>query len=185
MFWTDIGIRGKMERADLTGENRLTLRYLYYQRIPISFVIDFKAERIYWMDRYNLFYTDRNGYSRNYLRGYFSQNINPVDLALYEDNLYWVDTNSRSIHWFNKTQPRQMLSFGHLTNGILVGAVVLDESRQPASKYYRIVASIEATEAVYITCSAYSKCYSNLVKTFSWEKFSRIDSNIFLICEER
>ena len=123
-----------MERADLTGENRLTLKYLYYGWFPISVVIDFKSERIYWMDRYTSFYTDRDGYSRKYLRRYIRENINPVDLALYEDNLYWVDTNSRSIYWFNKTHPGQMLSFGHLTNGILVGAVVSDESRQPASK---------------------------------------------------
>ena len=140
MFWTDVGSRGKMERADLTGENRQTLRYLYYRSPPISVVIEFTAERIYWMDRYTLFYTDRDGHSRKYLRGSIRENINPVDLALYEDNLYWVDTNSRSIHWFNKTQPGQMLSFGHLTNGILVGAVVSDESRQPASKLISIFA---------------------------------------------
>ena len=134
MFWVDFSTRGKMERADLTGENRQTLRYLYYRWYPISVVIEFKSERIYWMDRHTLFYTDRDGYSRKYLRRYIRENINPVDLALYEDNLYWVDTNSRSIHWFNKTHPGQMLSFGHLTNGILVGAVVSDESRQPGSK---------------------------------------------------
>lgn len=134
MFWTDVSTRGKMERADLTGENRLTLSSLYYGWVPISAVIEFNAGRIYWMSRYTMFYTDRDGYSRKYLRRYIRENINPVDLALYEDNLYWVDTNSRSIHWFNKSQPGQMLSFGHLTNGILVGAVVSDESRQPAGK---------------------------------------------------
>ena len=135
MFWADVDTRKKLiERADLTGENRLTLMYWYYRWSPISAVIEFKSERIYWMDRNTLFYTDRDGHSLKYLRRQIRENINPVDLALYEDNLYWVDANSRSIHWFNKTHPGQMHSFGHLTNGILKGAVVSDESRQPASK---------------------------------------------------
>ena len=133
MFWADWGANAKIERADLTGENRQILVNLYSQRIPISVVIDFEAQRIYWMGASYLYNVDLDGYYRRYVR-YIRENINPVDLALYGDNLYWVDKNSRSIHWFNKTQPVDMFSFGHLTNGILVGAVVSDETRQPVGK---------------------------------------------------
>ena len=133
MFWADWGTDAKIERADLTGENRQTLVNLYSQWIPISVVIEFEAQRIYWMDKSYLNNADLDGYYRHYVH-YIRENINPVDLALYGDNLYWVDKNSRSINWLNKTHPVDMLSFGHLTNGILVGAVISDESRQPVGK---------------------------------------------------
>ena len=84
---------------------------------------------------------DLDGYYRRYVR-YIRENVNPVDLALYGDNLYWVDKNSRSIHWFKKTHPVDMLSFGHLTNGILVSAVVSDETRQPVGKLTNCVIAL-------------------------------------------
>ena len=141
MFWADWGANAKIERADLTGENRQILVNLYSQRIPISVVIDFEAQRIYWMDTSYLYNVDLDGYYRRYVR-YIRENINPVDLALYGDNLYWVDKNSRSIHWLNKTHPVDMLSFGHLTNGILVGAVVSDETGQPVGKLTSCVVAL-------------------------------------------
>jgi len=137
MFWTDWGIlRSKIERADLTGEYRQTLVNLRSQGFPISLVIEFEPARIYWMDTSYLNSADFKGHYRRFLR-YIRENINPIDLALYGDNLYWVDRNGRSIHWFNKTRPVDMLSFGHLTDGVLVGAVVSDESRQPIGKLVR------------------------------------------------
>ena len=134
MFWTDWGMfSSNIERADLTGEHRWTLIKLYSNGFPISVVIGFEPERIYWMDTSNVNSADFKGHYRRQER-YIRENINPVDLALYGDNLYWVDRDGRSIHWFNKTQPVDMLSFGHLTDGVLVGAVVSDESRQPIGK---------------------------------------------------
>ena len=52
MFWTDWGgiLRSKIERADLTGENRQTLVNFHFQGFPINVVIEFKPERIYWME---------------------------------------------------------------------------------------------------------------------------------------
>jgi len=133
MFWTDWEIwNSNIERADLTGENRQTLVELYSYGIPFSVVIEYEPERIYWMDKSHGNSADFNGHHRRYVP-YIRENINPVDLALYGDNLYWVDRNSRSIHWFNKTRPVEILSFGHLTDGTLVGVVVSDESRQPAA----------------------------------------------------
>ena len=140
MFWSDWGRYGKIERADLTGENRRSLVSLSSKRFPIPVVIDLSAERVYWMNKHSLYYTRFGGSYKRYVQS-IRENINPVDMALYGDRLYWVDRNGRSIHWFNMTQLRHywwsaidMPSFGHLTHGILVGAVVSDESRQPVGK---------------------------------------------------
>ena len=137
MFWTDWGgiLRSKIERADLTGENRKTLVNCRSQGFPISLVIEFEPARFYWMDTSYLNSADFKGHSRRFLR--YIENINPVVLALYGDNLYWVDRYGQSIHWFSKTRPFDMLSFGHLTDSNLVGAVVSDESRQPIGKLIR------------------------------------------------
>ena len=140
MYWADISDREwlKIERADLTGENRKSLVNLHWQRDLLSpgVVIDYGEDRIYSMVAGNnsILSTNLDGTdNRNTI--YSSRNIYPTDLALYGDNLYWVDRNSRSIQWLNKTQPLIMLNFGHLTDIELLGAVVSDLSRQPVGKY--------------------------------------------------
>ena len=140
MFWTDFGYDSpRIERADLTGENRRSLVSFgfdwYYIVFPMSVVVDYDhdPERIIWMDRYDNFidYADLDGNNKDIL-GYIGQNIRPADLALYGDILYWADENSHSIEWFNMTQPVIFhYNFGHLTEGQLAGIVVSDESRQP------------------------------------------------------
>ena len=137
MFWTDWGyLNARIERADLTGENRIMVLDLTrgwdYQLYPMSVVIDYSTERIYWMDAYDNWIdsADLDGNNRSNIH-YIGQNIFPADLALHGDNLYWVDWNSQSIFWFNKTRPLGMLNFGHLTDVYLTGAVVSDKSRQP------------------------------------------------------
>ena len=142
MFWTDWGLYNpKIERADLSGENRQVVvdlglwYFVLYQLFPMSVVIDHEAERIYWMDAYDN-YIDSTDYNGNNWRTvhYVSHNIFPADLALYGDNLYWVDRHSQSIQWFNKSRPLLVHNFGHLSDVFLTGAVVSDESRQPVGK---------------------------------------------------
>ena len=138
MFWTDFGYDyPRIERADLTGENRqavVTFGYdWYYQVFPMSVIIEYETDTIYWIDRYDNYidYADLDGYNKENL-DYIGQNIRPVDLALNGDILYWADRNSRSIEWFNKTQSKGVhYNFGHLTDDTLAGVVVSDESRQP------------------------------------------------------
>jgi len=133
MFWTDWT---KIERADLSGENRQTVVRLENRVFPMSLVIDFKAERIYWMTSgEDIQSADFNGNNTRMVPfGIGYAMIDSIDLALYGDSLYWVDRNCRSILWFNITHPSIIHSYGHLTDGYLVGAVVSDESRQPTSK---------------------------------------------------
>ena len=147
MFWTDYGFDSpRIERADLTGENRRSLVSFgidwYFAWFPMSVVIDYDhdPERIFWMDRYDNYidYVDFDGNEAELT--YINQNIRPADLALYGDILYWADENSRSIEWFNMTQPVNLhYNFGHLTNGYLAGIVVSDKSRQPSSKKIHLI----------------------------------------------
>ena len=164
MFWTDWGLfYPKIERADLSGENRkvvVDLAYWYfvlYQLFPMSVVIDYEAERIYWMDAYDNYIesTDYDGGNWRTVH-YVSQNIFPADLALYGDNLYWVDWNSQSIQWLNKSRPLLMRNFGHLSDFYLTGAVVSDQSRQPVGKKYALF--------VFLVCSC---CYFGAPKTIN------------------
>ena len=156
MFWTDWGLfYPKIERADLSGENRkvvVDLAFWYFvlnQLFPMSVVIDYEAERIYWMDAYDNYIesTDYDGGNWRTVH-YVSQNIFPADLALYGDNLYWVDWNSQSVQWLNKSRPLLMRNFGHLSDFYLTGAVVSDQSRQPVGKKYALF--------VFLVCSC---CY--------------------------
>jgi len=142
MFWTDIGFDyPRVERADLTGENRRSLvsfGYDWYDAwFPMSVVVDYNhdPDRIIWMDRYNNYidFSDFEGTETEL--GFIRLNIRPADLALYGDILYWADENSRSIEWLNTTQPTGLqFSYGHLTDGQLAGVVVSDKSRQPGGK---------------------------------------------------
>ena len=137
MFWTDWGLQDpKIERADLTGENRQLLIPLGFNWwltfTPMSVVVDHQAGRIYWMDAYDN-YIDSADLDGNNITGehFIAQNIFPADLALYGDLLCWADWNSQSIQCFNKTRPLLMRNFGHLSDVFLTGAVFSDESRQP------------------------------------------------------
>jgi len=143
MFWVELSTSsywatyGLISQADLTGENRKRLIRLYRSSLPSFAIVDFDDDRLYWLDSGNVYFLPLgNKYAYRRRLTYFREKINPVDLAVYGDNLYWVDSNGRSIYWVNKAQPRDMFSFGYLTDGILVGAVVSDESRQPISKLW-------------------------------------------------
>ena len=141
MFWTDWGLLDpKIERADLTGENRQLLIPLGFSWwltfTPMSVVIDHQAGRIYWMDAYNNYIDSADLDGNNITTVHFiEQKIFPADLALYGDGLYWVDWNSRKIQWFNKSRPLLMNNFGHLSDVFLTGAVVSDQSRQAVGNY--------------------------------------------------
>jgi len=143
MFWTDFGFDSpRIERADLTGENRRSVVSFgidwFFAWFPMSVVIDYDhdPERIIWADRYDNYidYADLDGDNKENVV-HIEQNMRPVDLALYGDILYWADGNSRSIQWFNMTQTTGLhFNFGHLTDDHLAGVVVSDESRQPMGK---------------------------------------------------
>ena len=158
MFWTDYGFDSpRIERADLTGENRRSLVSFgidwYFAWSPISVVVDYNhdPERIIWMDRYDNYIDFSDFYGNKTELGYIRQNIRPADLALYGDILYWADENSHSIEWFNMTQPINLhYNYGHLTNGHLAGIVVSDKSRKPLGKKIHLIIMIFAKNIVSV-----------------------------------
>ena len=142
MFWTVWGIDDpKLERADLSGENRVVLTSFIFDwsfhLLAVGVLIDYHEERLYWIDGFtdSVDSMDYDGSNRRNVH-FISENIFPTDLALFEDKLYWVDWASRSIHWINKTNPGSYHSFGHLTQERLASAVVSDRSRQPVGNDY-------------------------------------------------
>ena len=169
MFWTDYGFDSpRIERADLTGENRRSLVSFgidwYFAWFPMSVVVDYNhdPDRIIWMDRYDN-YIDFSDFEGNTIElGYIRQNIRPADLALYGDILYWADENSRSIEWFNMTQPINLhYNFGHLTNGYLAGIVVSDKSRQPFGKKIQLIKLCDVClRTFYQMYNVYDTCSS-------------------------
>lgn len=129
----------RIERADLAGMNRVTLRRLYWNfydtHYPTCLIIDLKPHRIYWLDEFDGFirsidFDGNNVESVHYVEEY----ISPLDCALYEHNMYWADLRSQSIQWLNKSHPLILQNYGHLSDGVLKGVVVAHESRQPYGK---------------------------------------------------
>ena len=159
MFWTDWGLLDpKIERADLTGFNRQLLIPLGFSWwltfTPMDVVVDYQAGRIYWMDAYDNYIdsTDLDGYDITTLH-YIDQNIFPANLALYGDYLYWVDWNSQSVQYLNKTRPLLMRNYGHLSDVYLTGAVVSDQSRQSVGNYLLCKILYQSTALTFFASS--------------------------------
>lgn len=101
----------------------------------MSVIVDYKAHHICWIDAFDqyIYCADVNGIALQSVH-YSPQNIFPADLAMYHDLILWVDWNSQSIEYFNRTRPLQLRNFGHLSDVLLTGVVVSDASRQPVGK---------------------------------------------------
>ena len=133
----------RIERADLAGVNRVTLRRLHWNfydtHYPTCLIIDLKPHRVYWLDEFETYirsidFDGNNLESVHYIKEY----ISPIDCALYEHDLYWADLHSQSIQWVNKSNPLMLQNYGHLSDGVVKGVVVAHESRQPYGKNFVI-----------------------------------------------
>lgn len=129
----------RIERADLAGMNRVTLRRLswnfYDTHYPTCLIIDLKPHRIYWLDEFDGYIRSIDFDGNNVERvHYIKEYISPLDCALYEHNMYWADIRSQSIQWLNKSNPLMLQNYGHLSDGVVKGVVVAHESRQPYGK---------------------------------------------------
>ena len=103
MFWTDWGENPKIERADMDGQNRITLINDTLQQ-PFGITIDHEHHRIYWCDSGNnlIEYASLDGGSRTILiqdtyglEGVFS-------LTVASSILFWTDTNTNAIYSTHK-----------------------------------------------------------------------------------
>jgi hypothetical protein len=100
MYWTDWGIKPKIEKANMDGTSRWTLveKNLKW---PNGLTIDNKGSRIYWADARNdkIESCDLLGGSRRDV--YRGQNIHPFSLAFSEGYVYWSDVKSQSVQKLN------------------------------------------------------------------------------------
>lgn len=103
MYWTDVGVKPKLERANYDGSGRRVLVSLALSS-PNSIAIDFKLRRLYWVDAGtgSVERCDLDGRSRRSLSQFAPRQF--YGLALYGDQLYLTDwglfgdkTNTSSI----------------------------------------------------------------------------------------
>ena len=104
---------------------------------PMAVFVDYKEDRIFWMDALldAIDSTDLNGNNRRLItnRIHQSRNMYPIDFAVYGDILYWSDYYARSIERINWTTATYLGSFGILTSERVYGVALLHQSLQPDS----------------------------------------------------
>ncbi|XP_013395341.1 low-density lipoprotein receptor-related protein 4-like [Lingula anatina] len=101
MYWTDWGRLPKIERAGMDGQNR---SILVSQNLtwPNGLAIDVQSRRLYWVDagHHVIEHADLDGSNRKILLA--SEVPHPFGLTVFEDNIYWTDWQTKSIHVANK-----------------------------------------------------------------------------------
>ena len=139
MFWTDWGSTPKIERASLSGTNRILLINLTssVQNWPNAIILDYLEDRIYWINAWMnaINSADLDGNNRRIIASQLhpSQNMLPFDFTVYNGVLYWSDWNTDSIERLNWTTAAYLGGFGILTSDRVFGLALLHPSRQPAS----------------------------------------------------
>ena len=136
---TDWGSSPKIERATLAGTQRtvlVDLRNATQSRWPNAVIVDYREDRIYWIDAWidAIESCDLYGRHRRKLtnRIHPSFNMLPFDFTVYDDILYWSDWNTDSIERLNWTTGAYLGGLGILTSDRVFGVQLLEDSRQPA-----------------------------------------------------
>ncbi|XP_067639802.1 vitellogenin receptor Yl isoform X3 [Eurosta solidaginis] len=101
MFWTDWGIKPMIARASMDGSNSLTLvtENIHW---PNGIALDMHNERIYWVDAKlaTMESTRPDGTDRRrILEGIMKH---PYGLDIFEENIYWSDWGTKSVHKCHK-----------------------------------------------------------------------------------
>lgn len=106
MFWTDWGENPKIERAEMDGSNR---RVIIEKDVhwPNGLAIDYKAEKIYWVDA-KLFHIAAANYDGTKRKNMFKSSTqctlaHPFAMTLYENKIFWTDWTTKGIHCTNKS----------------------------------------------------------------------------------
>ena len=126
-----------MEVASLSGESRSTLLSLDYWDLiflPTGIVMDFSEQRVYWVDALIDTVSSVNYFGDETKLKFFAKDINPYDLALLGDALYWSDLHTHSVEKLNKTTAEHHQNFGWLSYEDVKGIAIMDPSRQPEGR---------------------------------------------------
>ena len=145
MVWSDYDYaEPKIMRADLTGDNqRVLVRSRLFFGVPLYLIIDYSESRVYWTDLHYAFTlvrsVDLNG--QNFRRvKYLHHSYFPYDLAIFQNQLYWVDESMDGIAWFpfKNSGVNSVTVVDGLSPHNLEGVVVSDPSRQPTGTFKSI-----------------------------------------------
>jgi hypothetical protein len=103
MYWTDWGSHPKIERACLDGSDR---RAIVTDNIqwPNGLTLDYESDRLFWVDAklHIIVSSDLNGLRRQILLTSFKYLMHPFSIAVFEDDVFWTDWQTQSIHKVNR-----------------------------------------------------------------------------------
>ena len=112
MYWTDWGSHAKIEKADMSGQQRLVLvnSSLLW---PNGLTLDQEKNRLYWVDaKYDkLEYLHLNSKQRVTLIDSSATLPHPFGLTLLGDFLYWTDWNRYTVYRANKERAGDVTAF--------------------------------------------------------------------------
>ena len=134
MIWTDVGTYPKIERASLSGKQRVAIvtKYLY---LPNGIELDKGNKRIFWVDA---------GYDRVETVDYYGNNrkilfqqsgLHPFGVVFIAPFLFFTDWNTyREAHKLDATTGHVLRSYS-INGGTPMGIVAYDSARQPPGIY--------------------------------------------------
>ena len=131
MIWTDWGSAPKIEKASLSGQQRVAIvtKEVYW---PNGIDLDRGGKRVYWVDAgYDRVESvDYNGDNRKLL--FERHSLHPFGVALIPPFLFFTDwVTDRELHMLDATTGDLLKSFS-INGGRPMGIVAYDSGRQPA-----------------------------------------------------
>ena len=112
MYWTDWGSSPKIEKAEMTGQQRsaIVTTGLHW---PNGLTLDRDKNRLYWVDAYlhKLEYLDLNQNNRMTLISSSFYLSLPFGLTILEDKLYWTDWDWYAVFEADKETGDNIASF--------------------------------------------------------------------------
>lgn len=135
MFWTDWGSSPKIERASLSGSQRLAIVTSNIQW-PNGIDLDEGNRRIYWVDAKldKVESVDYNGNNRTVILHYIG--LHPFGVALVPPFLFFTDwTTLKEFHQLDAITGEVLRSYS-INGGRPMGIVPYDSTRQPSGISY-------------------------------------------------
>ena len=112
MYWTDWGSHPKIEKAEMSGKQRVVLVSASLNW-PNGLTLDREKNRLYWVDASydKLEYLNLNNNQRVTLIVSSSILPHPFGLTLFGDLLYWTDWSNDAVYRANKETGGDVTAF--------------------------------------------------------------------------
>lgn len=130
MIWSAAGTHPKIEKASLSGNQRVTVVTTYLFN-PNGIDLDRGNKRIFWVDAgYDTVESiNYNGRNRKIL--YQQHGLHPIGVTLIAPLMFFTDWNTKlEVHKLDASTGEVLRSFS-INGGIPMGIVAYDSSRQP------------------------------------------------------